>query len=84
MDERLARRGGRAARGGIGAAPAIKMAALANVYAGGTGWAVLTDDDPFVSQVRQAVAVESAKMAKTQEERLAKLIAYHVAKALGG
>lgn len=60
------------------------MAAIANVYAGGSGEALLRAEDPAESLVLQVVAVESARLERTREVRLARLIAQHVGKALGG
>lgn len=51
------------------------MAAMANVYAGGSGLALLEADDPARSIALQAVAALSAEMALERDKRLARMFA---------
>lgn len=58
----------------------MKLAAMANIYAGGSGLALLSAEDPAVSVALQAVAVESAELALERDKRLAR----YTAAALAG
>lgn len=53
----------------------MQIAALANVYAGGTGLELLTTEDPGRSVALQAVAIESAELAVERDKALARRIA---------
>jgi hypothetical protein len=62
----------------------VRLAALADVYGGGTGLRLLTATDPAESVVLQAKAIAAAELARRRDERLARMIANGVARTLGG
>lgn len=57
----------------------MELAALADVYGGGTGHLVLAAD-PATSLVYQAKALAAAELARVRDQRLAALIANEIAK----
>jgi hypothetical protein len=62
----------------------VTIAAIADVYAGGGGTALLEERDPGRSLVLQAKALRAAEVSRRRDDRLAALIAHKVARALAG
>lgn len=74
MDAGRQRAGEPRLRGGIAKADEVQIAAMADVYGGGSGTDFLLSDDPATTAVLQARATVAAEMARERDKRLARYL----------
>lgn len=74
MDAGRQRGGEPRLRGGVADADEVKIAAMADVYGGGSGMDFLNAADPATVAVLQAKATVAAEMARERDKRLARYL----------